>query len=89
MSRPWKKTPWPRAGANGKKSYLVGYYDHERVERTKTCGSASLARDWMRDYSAASQRGEESLRRFLRCHVHDQRTGFRPTLHLEYFVNRG
>jgi hypothetical protein len=65
MSRPWRKNPWPREGANGKKSYLVGYYDHERVERTKTCGSASLARDWMRDYSAASQRGEDSLRRFL------------------------
>jgi hypothetical protein len=64
MSRPWKKQ-WPRVGRNGKKSYIVGYYDHERVERTKTRESASLAREWMRDYSAAAGRGPDSLRRFL------------------------
>lgn len=64
MSRPWKKQ-WPRVGANGKKSYLIGYYDHDRVERTKTRASASLAREWMRDYSVAEGRGVDSLRRFL------------------------
>ncbi|MFI4977682.1 MAG: hypothetical protein ACHQHM_07530 [Thermoanaerobaculales bacterium] len=64
MSRPWQKQ-WPRVGASGKKSYLVGFYDHERVERTKTFGSASLAREWMREYSAAERRGPDSLRRFL------------------------
>ena len=64
MSRPWKKQ-WPRIGTSGKKSYIVGYYDHERVERTKTRESASLAREWMRDYSAAAGRGPDSLRRFL------------------------
>jgi hypothetical protein len=64
MSRPWKKQ-WPRVGKSGKKSYLIGYYDHERVERTKTRESASLAREWMRDYSAAAGRGPDSLRRFL------------------------
>jgi hypothetical protein len=40
MSRPWKKQ-WPRVGANGKKSYVVGYYDHEKVERSKTFVTAS------------------------------------------------
>lgn len=44
MSRPWKKQ-WPRIGTGGRKSYVVGFYDHERVERSKTFGSASLARE--------------------------------------------
>jgi hypothetical protein len=47
----------------------VGYYDHERVERSKTFSSASgvgSARDWMRDYCAAERRGPDSLERFLR-----------------------
>ncbi len=65
MSRPWKKNPWPRVGKKGKKSYLVGYYDHDHRERTKTCASAALAGEWMRDYSRAAQLGPESLRRFL------------------------
>jgi integrase len=64
MSRPWQKQ-WPRVGTTGKKSYQVGFYDHERVERTKTFPSASLAREWMRAYSAAERRGVDSLRRFL------------------------
>ncbi|MGH2903587.1 MAG: hypothetical protein ACRDK7_08405 [Solirubrobacteraceae bacterium] len=62
MSRPWQKQ-WPRVGTTGKKSYQVGFYDHERVERTKTFPSASLAREWMRAYSAAERRGMDSLRR--------------------------
>ena len=64
MSRPWKKL-WPRIGTTGKKSYIVGYYDHDGVERTKTRGSASHAREWMGDYFAAEGRGPDSLRRFL------------------------
>jgi integrase len=64
MSRPWKKQ-WPRVGSGGRKSYVLGFYDHERAERSKTFGSASLARDWMREYSAAERRGPDSLRRFL------------------------
>jgi len=64
MSRPWKKKPWPLVGKR-KKSYLVGYYDHEHRERTKTCHSASVAGEWMRDYNKAAARGKESLRRFL------------------------
>ncbi len=65
MRRPWKKKPWPRVARSGKKSYLVGYYDHERRERTKTCASATLAGEWIRDYNRALQLGPESLRRFL------------------------
>lgn len=65
MSRPWKKKPWPRERKNGKKSYIVGYYDHDHRERSKSCVSASLAGDWIRDYNKAAQFGPESLRRFL------------------------
>ncbi len=67
MTRPWKKQ-WPRIGASGKKSYVLGYYDHERVERSKTFGSVGGvggAREWMSDYAAAERRGPDSLRRFL------------------------
>jgi integrase len=68
VSRPWKKKPWPRVGKKGKKSYVVGYYDHEHRERSKSFGSAGSvggADEWMRDYRAAERRGAESLRRFL------------------------
>jgi len=65
VSRPWKKNPWPRVGKKGKKSYLLGYYDHDHRERTKTCASAALAGEWVRDYNRAAQLGPESLRRFL------------------------
>lgn len=49
----------------GKKSYLVGYYDHDHRERTKTCASAALAGEWITNYNRALQNGSESLRRFL------------------------
>src|SRR4029077_11698951 len=68
MARPWKKQ-WPRVGRSGRKSYVVGYYDPEGVERTKTFANASGeggARDWMREYSSAGRRGHASLERFLR-----------------------
>jgi integrase len=68
VSRPWKKKPWPRVGRKGKKSYIVGYYDHEHRERSKSFGSAGGvggSEEWMRDYRAAERRGPESLRRFL------------------------
>jgi integrase len=52
-------------GKSAKKSYLVGYYDHDHRERTKTCASAALAGEWIRDYNKAAQLGTESLRRFL------------------------
>ncbi|HEY5343387.1 MAG TPA: hypothetical protein VIJ66_06975 [Solirubrobacteraceae bacterium] len=66
MAKPWrKKSLWPRVAKNGRKSYLVGFYDHESIERTKTFGSARAGRTWMEDYCTAERRGIESLRRFL------------------------
>ena len=65
MSRPYKKKPWPYIRKDGLKSYRLGYYDHEGAERTKVCVSAREANEWAADYSAASVRGKESLRRFL------------------------
>lgn len=62
--RPWKKQ-WPYVARSGKKSYRLGFYDHDQVERTKTFASASLAGEWRHDYCAAERRGPESLRRFL------------------------
>jgi integrase len=65
MPRPYKKKPWPYLRKDGLKSYRLGYYDHEGAERTKVCVSAREASDWAADYSSASVRGKESLRRFL------------------------
>lgn len=66
MAKPWrKKSLWPRVAKNGRKSYLVGFYDHEAVERTKTFASARQGRTWMEDYCSAERRGPDSLRRFL------------------------
>ena len=66
MSRPWKKSSaWPRVGKRGAKSYAVGFYDHDRVERTRHFPSARQARVWMDDYITAERRGVDSLRRFL------------------------
>jgi hypothetical protein len=66
MSQPWKKQ-WPRIGAR-RRSYVVGFYDHERRERTRTFTTATGvggAGEWMNDYRAAERRGDDSLRRFL------------------------
>lgn len=63
VARPWKKL-WPRVGKRSK-SWIVGFYDHERVERTRSFAKAGLATEWMRDYMAAERRGPDSLRRFL------------------------
>ncbi len=64
MARPWKKT-WPYVGRGGRKSYRVGFRDHEGRERTKAFPSAKHANEWMDAYVAAERRGSESLRRFL------------------------
>jgi hypothetical protein len=64
MARPWKKQ-WPRVGKRGKKSYVIGFYDHERIERTRHFPSPKSGQDWMVDYSNAERRGAHSLRRFL------------------------
>jgi hypothetical protein len=63
MARPWKKN-WPYQGKRHK-SWIVGFYDHEGVSRSRSFSSAHLARAWMTDYSAAERRGPDSLRRFL------------------------
>jgi hypothetical protein len=67
MSRPWKKD-WPRIGAAGRRSYVVGFYDHDKRERSRsfhTAGGVGGAREWMGNYRAAERRGKDSLRRFL------------------------
>lgn len=66
MARPWKKQ-WPYQGKR-RKSWIVGFYDHEGIERSRSFASASGiggAREWIAEYSAAERRGPESLRRFL------------------------
>jgi hypothetical protein len=67
MARPWqKKSAWPHvAKKTGRKSFAVGFYDHDGVERTRSYPSAKHARDWMDDYTTAERRGRDSLRRFL------------------------
>jgi hypothetical protein len=66
VARPWRKrSGWPYVGKSGKRSYRVGFYDHDKRERTKSFPSAGHARAWMRDYVTAERRGRDSLRRFL------------------------
>ena len=66
MARPWpKRALWPRRGKRGRKSYTVGFYDHDKRERCKTFPTARHARAWMDDYVTAERRGRDSLRRFL------------------------
>ena len=66
MARPWRKcSAWPYVGKSGKRSYRVGFYDHDKRERTKSFPSARHARAWMYDYITAERRGRDSLRRFL------------------------
>jgi hypothetical protein len=37
MARPWRKrSAWPYVAKNGRKSYTLGFYDHERRERSPT-----------------------------------------------------
>jgi hypothetical protein len=67
VSRPWKKQ-WPRVGKGGRRSYIVGYYDNERRERSRTfatAGGVGGASEWMAEYRAAERHGPDSLRRFL------------------------
>jgi len=66
MARPWRKnSAWPYVAKSGRKSYAVGFYDHERVERSRSFPSVRHARAWMDDYITAERRGRDSLRRFL------------------------
>jgi integrase len=66
MSRPWRKHGrWPRVAKSGTRSYCVGFYDHEGVERSRSFPTVKAARGWIDDYVAAERRGPDSLRRFL------------------------
>jgi hypothetical protein len=66
MARPWpKRSAWPRVGKRGRRSYAVGFYDHDKRERTRAFPTARHARAWMDDYITAERRGRDSLRRFL------------------------
>jgi len=66
MARPWpKKSQWPYIAKSGRRSYVVGFYDHKRRERSRTFPTARHARAWMDDYITAERRGRDSLRRFL------------------------
>jgi hypothetical protein len=66
MARPWRKrSAWQYVAKSGKRSYRVGFYDHDKRERTKSFPSAGHAREWIRDYITDERRGRDSLRRFL------------------------
>jgi hypothetical protein len=66
MARPWKKTGgWPRAGKNGRRSYQVGFYDHEDRSRSKSFASAKGANEWIEEYNTHERHGSDSLRRWL------------------------
>jgi integrase len=67
VARPWKKNnEWPyHRKRDGKKSYRVGYFDHEKVRRTKSFPSAKAAKTWMDGYVEAERFGPFSLRAFL------------------------
>lgn len=66
MARPWpKRSAWPYLAKSGRRSYTVGFYDHEKRERCRTFPSVRHARAWMDDYITAEHRGRDSLRRFL------------------------
>ena len=51
MARPWpKKSVWPYVAKSGRKSYTVGFYDHDKRERRRTFPSVRRARAWMDNY---------------------------------------
>jgi hypothetical protein len=66
MARPWrKKSAWPYLAKSGRRSYAVGFYDHDKTERSRSFPTARHARAWMDDYITAERRGRDTLRRFL------------------------
>ena len=66
MARPWpKRSAWPYVAKSGRRSYVVGFYDHDKREHSRTFPSVRHARAWMDDYITAERRGRDSLRRFL------------------------
>jgi hypothetical protein len=66
MARPWRKrSAWPYVAKSGRKSYTVGFYDHDKRERSRSFPTVEHADAWMHDYVTAERRGRDSLRRFL------------------------
>jgi hypothetical protein len=66
VAKPWRKrSAWPYVAKNGRRSYVVGFYDHDKRERSRTFHTVRHARAWMSDYMTAERRGADSLRRFL------------------------
>jgi integrase len=65
MAKPWKIKPWPYLRKDGKKSWRLGYVNHEKKDHSKAFSTAHDARTWTSDYITAERRGKESLRRFL------------------------
>jgi integrase len=66
VARPWpKRSAWPYVAKSGRRSYVVGFYDHDKRERSRSFPSVRHARAWMSDYITAERRGRDSLRRFL------------------------
>lgn len=66
MARPWRKRlAWPYVAKSGRKSYAVGFYNHDKTSRSRSFPTVRHARAWMDDYITAERRGRESLRRFL------------------------
>jgi hypothetical protein len=64
MAKPWKKK-WPYVAKSGRKSYVVGFRDHESIERSKSFPAAKMATAWIEEFVWAERRGSDSLRRFL------------------------
>jgi len=66
MARPWpKRSLWPYVAKSGRRSYAIGFYGHDKRERSRSFPTVRHARAWMSDYVTAERRGRESLRRFL------------------------
>jgi hypothetical protein len=66
MTKPWKKTGgWPRVGKKGRKSYQLGFYDHEGKCRSKSFHAVKAANGWIERYAEAERLGKDSLRRFI------------------------
>jgi hypothetical protein len=66
MARPWKKkSAWPYVAKSGRKSYALGFYDHDKASRSRSFPSVRHARAWTDDYITAERRGKDSLRRYL------------------------
>jgi hypothetical protein len=64
MAKPWKKR-WPYISKSGRKTYWLGFRDHDGVERTKSFASVKAAKEWADLYVSSERRGLETLRRFL------------------------